>query len=680
MTGETRFEKLLEPYHIGKVQTRNRMVKTAAGMFYQKDEYVSDMQKGFFEALAKGGVGLLFVDSPTIDYPQSLMFPIQFRIDDDKYIKGFSELTGVIHKHGCPAFLQLYHCGAWMKKETYGLSPVSASNISISSDVYGPTSEHASKDVPRPLTIAEIEDLVDKFASATVRAQKAGFDGVEINAGSNHLLASFLSPLWNKRQDAYGGSLENRARFLLAIIREIRKRMGRDFPICALINGVEVGGGNRGMSLAEGQELARMLEAAGVDAIHIRFYWYGYDISVLTPEMLFYPEPHIPLKDFPKEPDWSHKGAGANMSVAAEIRKAVSIPVIAGGRMDPELGEEALRQGKVDFVGFCRRLMADPELPNKVISGRMDDIVPCLGCLQCMSGVFTPVRCRVNAAMGREYEYTFKEAATKKKVLVAGGGPAGIEAARVAALRGHEVSLYDKEPELGGLMNTVGQLRGVEFEDQPTLIDYYKRQITKLGVKVNLGKEVTPSLVAEVRPDVVILATGGVPALPDIPGIRGSNVVAGPGRHYVLEDYIKLLGERVVIIGGAIQGCELAEVLVRQGKQVTIVDTAAEMGAGMAREIRARLLWWLTQKGVTMMPGIRYEAITDKGLTVTTGEGKRQTIEADTVVIALPLAASDDLLAKLEGKVPEVYAIGDSAEPGLMMDAINDGARIAHVI
>jgi 2,4-dienoyl-CoA reductase (NADPH2) len=503
---------------------------------------------------------------------------------------------------------------------------------------------------------------------------------VEINSGSNHLLASFLSPLWNLRQDAYGGSLENRARFLLAIIREIRKRVGRDFPLCALINGVEVGAGDRGMSLAEGQELARMLEAAGVDAIHIRFYWYGYDISVLTPEILFYPEPHIPLKDFPKEADWSHRGAGANMSVAAEIRKAVSIPVIAGGRMDPELGEEALRQGRVDFVGLCRRLMADPELPNKVIAGKMDDIVPCVGCLQCMSGVFTPVRCRVNAAMGREYEYTFKEAAKKKKVLVVGGGPAGMEAARVAALRGHEVSLYDEEPELGGLMNTVGQLRGVEFEDQPTLIDYFRRQITRLGVKVNLGKEVTTSLVAEIKPDVVILATGGVPRLPDIPGIKGANVVAGPDRRYSPEDYIKLLGERVVIIGGAIQGCELAEVLVRQGKQVTIVDTAAEMGGGMAREIRARLLWWLTQKGVAMMPSVRYEAITDKGLTVTTSEGKRQTIEADTIVSALPLAADKDLLKKLEGKVPEVYAIGGCAEPGLMMDAINDGSRIAHAI
>jgi 2,4-dienoyl-CoA reductase (NADPH2) len=680
MAGETKFEKLLEPYHIGKVPIRNRMVKTAAGMFYQKDEYVSDVQKGFFETLAKGGVGLLCVDSPTIDYPQSLMFPIQFRIDDDKYIKGFSELTEVIHKHGCPTFLQLYHCGAWMKKATYGLPPVSASNISISSDVYGPTSEHASKDVPRPLTTAEIEALVDKFASATVRAQKAGFDGVEINAGSNHLLASFLSPLWNKRQDEYGGSLENRARFLLAIVRETRKRVGRDFPLCVLINGVEVGAGDRGLSLEEGKELARMLEAAGVDAIHIRFYWYGYDISVLTPEMLFYPEPHIPPKDFPKEADWSHRGAGANMPIAAEIRKAVSIPVIAGGRMDPELGEEALRQGKVDFVGFCRRLMADPELPNKVASGRMDDIVPCLGCLQCMSGVFTPVRCRVNAAMGREHEYAFEPAEKKKKILVAGGGPAGMEAARVAALRGHEVTICEKEPKLGGLMPVVGLLRGREFEDQPALVDYYKRQLVKLGVEINLGKEVTPSLVEKIKPEVVILAKGGVPRLPDIPGIRGSNVVAGPDLHYNPTEYLKLVGQRVVIIGGAIYGCELAEVLVRQGKKVTIVDTAAQIGDGLAREIRARLLWWLQQKGVTMLSGVKYEEITGKGLTITTREGQRQVIEVDTIISALPQAASTDLLKKLEGKVPEVYAVGNCAEPGLMIDAINDGSRIAHTV
>jgi 2,4-dienoyl-CoA reductase (NADPH2) len=695
MIGKARFDKLFEPYHIGQVKTRNRMVKTAAGMSYQKDEYISDTQKGFFEALAKGGVGLLVVDSPAIDYPLSLTFPVQFRIDDDKYIHSLSELTEVIHKHGCPTFLQLYHCGPWHKKEVFGLQPVAASSISISSYVYGPNTEHASKDVPRSLTIPEIEELVDKFASAAERAQKAGFDGVEINAGSTHLFSSFLSRLWNRRQDAYGcASLESRARFLLEVIREIRKRLGRDFPICTLINGAEVGG-DKGMTLEEGQELARMLEEAGADAIHVRFYWYGLDISVLTPEILFYPEPLIPLKSFPKEADWSHKGAGANIPIAAAIKKAVSIPVIAGGRLDPTLGEKALQQGKVDFVGFCRRLMADPELPNKLTSGRLDDIAPCIACLQCMLGLFQPVRCRVNAALGTEREYAIKQAKRKKRVLVVGGGPAGMEAARVAALRGHEVILYEREPKLGGVLPMAAVVKGLEIEDLPALVRYLKRQITKLGVKIRLGKEVSPSVVEEIKPDVVILATGGIPTLPDIPGINRRNVVSATKLHHSLKIYLRFLGPRflrwltkfwmplgknVVIIGGAIQGCELAEFLVKRDRKVTIVDTAEEVGEGLVRERKARLLWWLFKRGVAMMTEVKYEEITDKGLTITTKEGKRQTIAADSIVPAIPLTPNTELIKSLEGKAPEIYPIGDCREPRLTIDAIADGSRIAHAI
>jgi len=495
MIGKARFDKLLEPYHIGKVQTRNRIVKTAAGMSYQTDDYMNETSKAFYEGLAKGGVGLLMVESPAIDYPLSLMFPIQFRLDDDKFIKGYSELAEVIHKQGCPTFLQMWHCGQWQQRELFGLQGVAAS--SISRGTLG--GSHLPMEVPRELSIPEIEDLVDKFASTAVRAQKAGFDGVEVNASSNHLLATFLSRIWNRRQDAYGGSLENRARFVLGIIREIKKRAGQDFPVITTINGVEIGeeGKDESRTYEEGQELARMLEEAGADALQVRFYWLRHDISVLTPEVLLYPEPHIPLKDFPKELDWSHKGAGASVPVAAAIKKAVSIPVFTVGRLDAELGEEALREGKVDFIGMCRRLMADPELPNKLAAGRLDDIRPCLACLQCMHGRPEPVPCVVNASLGREREYAVKPAEKKKRVLVVGGGPAGMEAARVAALRGHEVILYEREPKLGGLLPMAAVVKGLEIEDLTAFVCYLKRQITRLGVKIRLGKEVNLSVIEE---------------------------------------------------------------------------------------------------------------------------------------------------------------------------------------
>jgi 2,4-dienoyl-CoA reductase (NADPH2) len=693
MSDKARFDKLLEPYHIGKVQTRNRIVKTAAGMSYQTDDYMNETSMAFYEGLAKGGVGLLMVESPAIDYPLSLMFPIQFRLDDDRFIPGFSELTKVIHKQGCPTFLQMWHCGQWQQKELFGLQGVAASAISRGS-LGG---SHLPMEVPRELSISEIEELVDKFASTAVRAQKAGFDGVEVNASSNHLLATFLSRIWNQRQDAYGGSLENRARFVLEIIREIKKRAGQDFPVITTINGVEIGeeGKDENRTYEEGQELARMLEEAGADALQIRFYWLGHDISVLTPEVLLYPEPHIPLKDFPKELDWSLKGAGASMPVAAAIKKAVSIPVITVGRLNAELGEEALRKGKVDFIGMCRRLMADPEMPNKLASGRVDDIRPCLACLQCMHGRPQPVPCVVNASLGKEREYTVEQAAKKKRVLVVGGGPAGMEAARVAALRGHEVILYEKERKLGGLLPLAAVVKGTEIEDLPALVSYLERQITRLGVKISLGKEVNLPVIEEIKPDVVILATGGIFTLPDIPGINGRNVVSGAKLHHSLKNYLRFLGpgllrwltrfwmpvgKSVVIIGGAIQGCELAEFLVKRGRRVTIVDTAGELGEGLAPEKKIRLLMWFPKKGVTMMTEVSYEEITDKGLTVITREGKRQTITADTVISSIPLIPNTDLLKSLEGKGLEIHAIGDCKEPRLIIDAIADGSRVAHAI
>jgi 2,4-dienoyl-CoA reductase (NADPH2) len=692
VSGKTRFEKLLEPYHIGSVRTRNRIIKAAAGTRYThyEDIHLREQAKNYYEALARGGVGMLIVESPVIDFPIGCTNINRFRIDDDKYIPCFTELSQAIHKHGCPAFLQFYHSGPWHKKQLFGLQPIAASSIEMSSELDRP------KDLPRELTIAEIEELVDKFANAAERAQKSGFDGVEINASSSHLIATFLSRYWNKRQDEYGcGSLENRARFLLKIVREIKKRAGRDFPMSVLIGGIEPGEGDNGMTLDEGRELARMLEEAGADALHVRFHWHGLDLASMHPESFFYPEPLIPLKSFPKGLDWSHKGAGVNVPLAAEIKKAVSIPVITVGRLDPILGEKALRQGKADFVAFCRRLMADPELPNKLASGRLDDIAPCTACKECMARYDGPVQCRVNAALGMEGEYAIRQAERKKSVLVVGGGVAGMEAARVAALRGHDVMLYEREHKLGGLLPMAALVKGLGIENLVALVHYLKTQITKLGVKIRLGKEVDPSVIEEIKPDVVILAAGGIPAAPEIPGVNRGNVLSSDDIHRRLKFYLRFLGPRVlrwltgfwmplgknvVIIGGAIQGCQLAEFLVKRGRNVTIVDSAETLGDGLVANTQTRLFWWLRKKGVTMMAGVKYEEITDRGLTIITNEGKRQTIEADTIIPAIPLVPNTKLLQALEGKVPEVYAVGDSKDPRRIIDAIADGSRIARSI
>jgi 2,4-dienoyl-CoA reductase (NADPH2) len=696
MTGQKRFEKLLEPGYIGPVKTRNRIIKTGAGMFmwHEDDLHMNEAIKAFYEAIARGGVGLLIVESPTIDYPLGARWRARYRIDDDKYIPGLSELVQVIHRHGCPTFMQMNHDGPWQRK-IFEPTPLSPGPPIASSAVSMNSANDFHNEVPRALTIPEIEEIVDKFASAAVRARKAGFDGVDINAASSHLLHNFLSPFWNKRQDAYGDSTENRARFVTSIIREIKKRLGRDFPVSVCINGIETGrvigvADDQCLTHEESRAIARLLQAAGADAIQVRNHWLGYHVGGYLPDALFYPEPPVPLKSFPKEYDRSRRGAGANVLLAAGIKRAVSIPVIVVGRLDPVLGEKVLRQGQADFIGMTRRLLADPELPHKVASGRTDDIAPCTACDNCLGSR----RCRINALLGTE-QNTLGKAGKRKKVLVVGGGPAGMEAARVAALRGHDVTLYEKSNKLGGLLLMAAMVKGTELEDLPAIIRYLRRQITGLGVKVRLGKEVNLSVIEEIKPDVVILATGGVPALPEIVGIKGRNVISSADMQRRLKFYFRFLGpktlrwltrfflpvgKRVVIIGGGIHGCELGEFLTRRGRKVTIVDTAETLGAGMVDVMMNHLFIWFGKKGVSLISGVKDMEITGTGLTFIDREGKRQTIAVDSIIPALPLAPDTSLGKSLEGKVTEIYAIGDCREPRLIVDAIADGSRAARAI
>ena len=694
-----RFERLLEPGYIGKVRTRNRMIKSGAAMLYWHEDSldVDGKMMAFYEALAKGGVGLLIVESPTVDYPFGRRWHQRYRIDDDKYIKGISELVKVIHQHECPTFMQMNHDGPWHSmwgpEPIIPGPPIGASPVSINSA----TDFH--NEPPRELSIGEIEEIVDKFASAAVRSEKAGFHGIDINAGSSHLLHNFISPFWNRRQDEYGGSPENRARFPVQIIREIKKRLGEDFPVSITINGIEIGqvmgiDNEKCVTPDYSRKIARILQDAGADAIQIRSHWLGRHTSSFLTEAIFYPEPPIPLEEFPREYDRSRWGAGANLILTAEMKKILSVPVIVVGRMGPELGEKALREGRADFIAMTRRLLADPELPNKVASGKLNNIAPCSACDTCIDASVTK-RCRINGALGTEDLWTHQTAEKKKRILVVGGGPAGMEAARVAALRGHEVTLYDKAHKLGGLVPMAALVKGVEIEPLPKLVRYLKNQITKLGVKINLGKEVNALLVEKIKPDAVVLATGGIPTVPEIPGINNRKVISVGELHRKLKFYLRVLGpvalrwltkfwlpigKRVIVIGGEIQGCELAEFLVKRGRQVTIVHTGEALGEGMIMHLRQQLIMWFEQKGVKMMSGVKYEEITDKGLTLLTREGERQTLEADTIVPALPLTPNTALLESLKGKVPEIYAIGDCNQPRLIVDAIRDGLRTGHNI
>ncbi len=684
-----RFQKLLEPAYIGKVKTRNRIIKTAQGSsFIEPTGYVGEQAKAYYETMAKGGVGLLIVESCGVEFPLGIHhFPVQFHLDDDKYIPSYTELVQVIHKHGCPVFLQLFHAGPWNPTGLLPKRDTKSASTLTESELPGPGFA-----IPRGVSLTEIEELIQMFVKAAARAKKAGFDGVEINAATCHLINSFYSRIFNKRDDEYGGTIENRARFMNRIIGDIKKQLGADFAVTALINIAEYGH-EKATPIEEGVQFAALAARAGADAIQVRAHGYGHRGGLLQPDRLFYPEFPKPL---PKDLDWSHRGVGAIIPLATAVKKIVSVPLIAACRLDPVLGEKLLQQGDIDFVGMTRRLLADPELPNKVAAGELEDINPCTGCLYCMDVRLhnAPIRCRINANLGREREFAIKAAVKIKQVLVVGGGPSGMEAARVAALRGHKVTLCEKSTKLGGLIPLASMLKDIETDELIAVIRYMERQIRKAGVTVKLNTEVTPVLIAELKPDVVVIAAGGVDSAMDIPGVNGRNVVTSAKLHGQLKFYSRFfgpktmarltkvwmpIGKNVVVMGGTIHGCELAEFLIKRGRKVTIVHNGTEIGEGMTGDDKFQFMRWIAGKNIPVITGAVIEKITDTGLIIING-GKEQPIKADTIAFALPLQSNHALQQQLDEKLTEIYAIGDCNEPHLIADAIAGGSKIGHSI
>lgn len=689
MVSNESFVKLLEPGYIGKLRLKNRIIKVCGGA-----EDIRQQNLEFHAALARGGAGLIIYGDVAPEVPIGITVPTTKRhLESDDLIPVFKKIAVVIHKNGGTVFMQLFHAGpqAMLKG---GLQTVSASALTPNE-----AKELTVQQVPRQLTVSEIHDLVEKFAALAERAKKAGFDGVEINGARMHLINSFLSRAWNKRNDEYGGSLENRTRFMVEIVRETKRRLGKDFPISTLINGIELDIPG-GITIEESQQIARILEAAGSDAIHVRAFGYHGFGSVDQCEKTYYsPETTVKL---PKELDWSHKGEGALVPLAVAMKNAVSLPVIAVSRLSPELGERALKEGKADFIAMCRRLMADPEIPNKLAAGRYADITPCTACDDCSKQLMmgTPIRCRVNAALGGDQEYIIRPALSRKKVVVVGGGPAGMEAARVAAIRGHEVTLYEKETRLGGLLPWVAVFKGDDIDrDANTLTAYLENQITKLGVKVKLGQEYTPADTAKSKPDVLILATGGIPVTPDIPGIKDRNVLSLDDLYEKLKSYRgskgaatkvpaksldAFIGKKVVIMGGSIEAFTLAGFFIERGRDVTIVaeDNILRIDRVIPDEFLMMQMSYRHAKRPSIIKECVFNMITDEGLNITTKEGNQQTIPADTLIHALPPKPNTELFKAFEGKAAEVYLVSGVNEKGLdcIMDAINSGYHIAKAI
>lgn len=704
----SRFSKLLEPGMIGPVQVKNRIIKTANGTsFMEEDQTCGPRMVAYYERLARGGVGFLVVESCGTEYPLGIQHihyhddgtydGVQLHFDDDRLIPGFKKLTDAVHKHGCKVSIQFQHAGPWNPTGLLPRNPrirdVKCASAMGEEELPGPDFLPC-----RAMTRDEIEEQIDLWASAAERAYRAGFDGCEINHGTCHQGNTFLSRVWNKRDDEYGAqSYENRTRFLRRCIEEAKKRTGPNFAVHTLFNIVEY---NHPLAttIEEGAKMAKLV-AEVTDGINCRAERYGHRGGLLQPDRILFPEPP---DDLPAGLDWSRGGKGATVPLVEAVkREGVKIPIWTACRFDPVLGEEYLQKGSIDFVGMTRRLLADPDLPKKVMEDRLEDIRWCNGCLHCfdMRNRNKKLECRTNATLGREIipEFTFTPVKKSKKVMVIGGGPSGMEAARVAARRGHEVVLYEKGGYLGGLIRLAAVVKDLETEDLILFVNYLETQLKKEGVTVHLKKEVNAQLVREVKPDAVIVAAGPAHGTFNIPGGESSKVLKAGDMHKQLKFFLNFLssaqieklsklympvGKKVVIVGGTLHGCELAEFLTKRGREVVIVHNGPEEELGDKITIDdLQNLWpWLKQKRVPIWSDVVYEKVTDEGLHIKLKDKRSYIIRGRHIITTQDLIPNTKLAEALKDIVTEVYNIGSSNEPGLIVDAMREGAKIGYSV
>lgn len=652
----TSLEKLFSPIKINSMELRNRIAMAPMATNYTNaDGSISEQYRDYIEARARGGAALIILEVTSIDgsFPY---VPNTVGLWDDELIPSMRGLTSAVHAHGAKVVPQISHPGPESLSFLNGIQPVGPSAIMC----------HSNKVMCRELSTEEIERIVEQFGDAARRAREAGFDGVELHAAHSYmLLGSFISSLRNRRSDAYGGSIEDRLKLPLEVVKNIRAKAGGDFPIIMRLSGDELTPGGR--NLEETQYIAPILAEAGVDAFHIS--------SGTFPQMSWR---ILPPTGTPR---------GLNVAFSAAVKEVVDIPVAVVGRInDPRLAEDILRRNQADVIVMGRALLADPDLPKKAAEGRFDDIAPCMGCgLGCIAGreAGKPMTCVINPTVGREKEMAIAPAARPKKVMVVGGGPGGLEAARVAALRGHQVSLYEREAEPGGQFNlaAVPPLK----QELSKGIKYLRTQVEKAGVTLQLNTEVTPELVAQAKPDVVIVATGGESLVPDIPGIRGDKVVSA---HDVLAGKVVVPCGHVLVLGGGMVGLEVAEFLANPGDNpvmgctaVTVVEMLDNVGLDMVPEGRTLLMQRLRENGVKVLTSTKVkEVLEDSTVVIRDGQVQENIGGMDTIVLALGARSVDELSHKIKDKVAEVYVIGDAKEPRKALEAIAEGAEVGRKI
>lgn len=651
--------KLFEPIALGPLTLKNRIVMPPITTLYDLEG--GERYNAFFEERARGGVAMITINLQAL-YPgrggRSGWVPDEavaergvLAINHDAYAPRLQRLTRTLHEHECRACAQLAVYGFWAPGG-YGTPAVelSPSGVRLEGPQYRPDLEKLSfiKE-GRPAEVGELRQIQADVARAAARALEAGFDAVQVQALGGNFLSRFLSPLTNKRADAYGGNLVNRARMLTETLGAVRRTIGPGVALLVRINGDDLLPG--GMGPADYQALVPLLEEAGADAIDVMAGWY----ETRTP---------VNQMGVPR---------GAFVYASEALKQVARVPVSANIRItDPGLAERVLLEEKADLIAICTPLVADPDWPDKARSGRIDDIRLCTGCCNCWSdlaGHRKPIGCSVNARAGMESVYVVTPPARVKHVVVVGGGPAGMEAARVAASRGHRVTLFERRAVLGGQL-TYAELPPHKGEWR-TFTTFLETQLKRCGVAVRLGTKAGAADILAEAPDVVIVATGAHPARPAIPGIELPHVAPCVAVLTGAHD----AGQRVVVIGGGCNGSETAEFLAERGRQVTIVEIRPEVALDVDFWNRWVLLDRLVAAGVRMIVDARVEAITAAGVTVAAAGQPGAFVEADTVVYAVGAQSYNPLAAELEGRVAELHVIGDSDAPQRIRQAVDAGYR-----